>query len=127
MGWDENLENTRDEVEGQVKERFGQEADNEQTTDNEQMQNESSYDQGESSYEQSDGGSDQSEGSYEQGSEQEETSYTEDCPSSHHGNGITGEPGDAVAGAGGPKGLPAVFPGAYSGAGSSRRLMLLMQ
>ena len=64
MGWDENLENTRDEVEGQVKERFGQEADNEQTTDNEQMQNESSYDQ--------------SEGSYEQGSEQEEASYTED-------------------------------------------------
>lgn len=99
MGWDENLENTRDEVEGQVKERFGQETGNEQTSDHEQMQNESSSEQGGSSYDQGDGSSEQggsgydqgdgsseqgesslghSESSYDQGQEQDETGYPVD-------------------------------------------------
>jgi uncharacterized protein YjbJ (UPF0337 family) len=64
MGWDDNLENTRDEVEGQVMEHFGQATGNEQTTDNEQSQSESGYDQGGSSY--------------GQDSEPDDSGYTED-------------------------------------------------
>ena len=82
MGWEDNVENAKDEAEGQLRERFGQGSDGEQTDP------EGAYEQGSTSFDEStspdersglDAGSSLDAGSgYDEDYEQGEDSFNRD-------------------------------------------------